>query len=76
MTLIRERKCFCNLKYVILISLFNSFFNCGTHKQDVSGGPFGIEPSIRAGGNFYAILGKQLLVTIMKLDGQCAETFL
>ena len=24
---------------------------------DVSGGPFGIEPSIRAGGNFYAILG-------------------
>ena len=24
---------------------------------NVSGGPFGIEPSIRAGGNFYAILG-------------------
>jgi hypothetical protein len=24
---------------------------------DVSGGPFGIEPSIRAAGNFYAILG-------------------
>ncbi len=23
----------------------------------MSGGPFGIEPSIRAGGNFYAILG-------------------
>jgi len=30
------------------------------HSQDVSGGPFGIEPSIRAGGNFYAILGKSL----------------
>jgi len=24
---------------------------------NVSGGPFGIEPSIRAGGNFFAILG-------------------
>ena len=28
-----------------------------TKTQDVSGGPFGIEPSIRAGGNLYAILG-------------------
>jgi hypothetical protein len=26
----------------------------------VSGGPFGIEPTIRAAGNFYAILGKYL----------------
>jgi hypothetical protein len=28
-------------------------------RADVSGGPFGIEPSIRAAGNFYAILGNR-----------------
>jgi len=25
---------------------------------DVAGGPFGIEPSIRAAGNYYAIIGQ------------------
>ena len=33
------------------------FSSTTTISPDVSGGPFGIEPSIRAAGNFYAILG-------------------
>ena len=41
--------------------LSNHYFGILTsdiHSQDVSGGPFGIEPSIRAAGNFYAIIGE------------------
>ena len=49
-------------KYVPRRNFPTNYFDLYIHKysQDVSGGPFGIEPSIRAGGNFYAILGKPM----------------
>jgi hypothetical protein len=39
------------------VNLCSSYLYLSTPK-DVAGGPFGIEPSIRAAGNFYAIIGK------------------
>ncbi len=45
------------VKFLLASILIANVMHSLPTNTDVSGGPFGIEPSIRAAGNFYSILG-------------------